>query len=101
LSFKAKISVAKLIDVPYRSLGWNKTSQKSVDFVLVDKKDYSTKLVIELDDASHNFASRIERDALVNTILKNAKIPVLRYPNKRQYNPTELLASIQQTLQKN
>ena len=96
-----QIAVSKLIDVPYRSLGWNKTSQKSVDFVLVDKKDFSTKLVIELDDLSHNLPDRIERDTLVNKILKNANIPVLRYPNKRQYSQAEILAAIQQALQEN
>lgn len=95
-----QIAVAKLIAAPYRSIGWNKTSQKSVDFVLVDKKDFSTKLVIELDDFSHTFSNRIERDVLVNKILRNAKIPVLHYPNKRQYNPAEILVAIQQVIQK-
>ncbi|MDE2589334.1 MAG: DUF2726 domain-containing protein, partial [Patescibacteria group bacterium] len=83
------------------SIGWNKTSQKSVDFVLVDKKEYSTKLVIELDDYSHTFSHRIERDLLVNDILKNAHIPLLRYPNKRYYNSSDIQAAIQKTLQRN
>lgn len=95
-----QVAVAKLIDAPYRSLVWNKTAQKSVDFVLVEKRDFSTKLVIELDDFSHKFANRMERDALVNKVLSNAKIPVLHYPNKRHYNPVEIGDAIQQSFQK-
>jgi len=94
----AQVQLVRLIDAPFRSVGWNKTSQKSVDFVLVDKNDFSTKLVIELDGASHKFASRIERDKLVDQILKNAKIPILHHPWQQHYDPQNLRVLINSKL---
>lgn len=96
-----QVAIAKLIQVPYKSIGWNKTSQKSVDFVLVDKTNFATKLIIELDDASHKLVERIERDKFVDKVLANAKIPILHQPWQRQYNVQQLLNSIQQAISQN
>ena len=43
----------------------------SVDFVLVDSRNFKTLLAIELDD-------RIKRDLIVNDIFKKANFPLLR-----------------------
>ena len=50
----------------------------SVDFVLVDSRNYKTLLAIELDDATHNEQERIRRDLIVNDIFKKANFPLLR-----------------------
>ena len=50
----------------------------SVDFVLVDSRNYKTLLAIELDDSTHNKQERIRRDLIVNDIFKKANFPLLR-----------------------
>ncbi len=54
--------------------------RKSVDYVICDKTNISPLLVIELDDSSHSRNDRIERDRIVEEILKEANIPLLRIP---------------------
>lgn len=56
---------------------WNKVIQKSVDFVLIDKLTFETKLVIELDDYTHLRRNRIDRDSFVDSSLKSAGIAIL------------------------
>lgn len=50
----------------------------SVDFVLVDSRNFKTILAIELDDSTHNEKDRIKRDLIVNDIFKKANFPLLR-----------------------
>ena len=50
----------------------------SVDFVLVDSRNFKTLMAIELDDSTHNEQERIRRDLIVNDIFKKANFPLLR-----------------------
>lgn len=50
----------------------------SVDFVLVDSRNFKTLLAIELDDSTHNEKDRIKRDLIVNDIFEKANFPFLR-----------------------
>lgn len=50
----------------------------SVDFVLVDSRNFKTLLAIELDDSTHNEKDRIKRDLIVNDIFEKAHFPLLR-----------------------
>lgn len=50
----------------------------SVDFVLVDSRNFKTLLAVELDDSTHNEKDRIKRDLIVNDIFKKAHFPLLR-----------------------
>ena len=50
----------------------------SVDFVLVDSRNFKTLLAIELDDSTHNEKDRVKRDLIVNDIFKKANFPLLR-----------------------
>lgn len=49
--------------------------EKSVDFVLCDKKYIKPLLVIELDDKTHQDPFRVERDLEVESILKKQRFP--------------------------
>jgi len=69
-------------------------NQKSVDFVLCDKSYISPKLVIELDDKTHERKSRILRDDEVNRILETARLPILRIKNYKDLDSNELLNKI-------
>ena len=50
----------------------------SVDFVLVDSRNFKTLLAIELDDSTHNEKDRVKRDLIVNDIFEKANFPLLR-----------------------
>lgn len=50
----------------------------SVDFVLVDSRNFKTLMAIELDDSTHDEQERIRRDLIVNDIFKKANFPLLR-----------------------
>lgn len=54
-------------------------NQKSVDYVICDRKYRRPLLAIELDDSSHILDSRQKRDYEVETILKEAGVPLLRF----------------------
>lgn len=68
--------------------------KKSVDFVLCDKEYLSPKLVIELDDKSHEREDRIKRDREVERILKDANLPLLRIKGGNMPTSAELKEKI-------
>ena len=86
--------------VDYKVVGQNwkaafsHINQKSVDFVLCDKKYISPKLAIELDDKSHEREYRIERDIEVERILAESQLPLLRIKNNGSFDPKEILQRI-------
>ena len=75
---------------------FNKIASKSIDFVLVDKKDCRIKLCIELDDTSHKKQNRIERDKFINELFKSLEINLLRYPSYNIYYKDTLKKRIQE-----
>lgn len=69
-------------------------NEKSVDFVLCDKAYIAPKLVIELDDSSHDRVDRQGRDKEVERILEGANLPLLRLENHGAFKPEELTEKI-------
>jgi hypothetical protein len=63
---------------------------KSVDFVVCDKAYIKPLLAIELDDKSHEREDRIERDGVVEQMLKEAGMPLLRFGNNGSFNKDEI-----------
>lgn len=65
-----------------------KINQKSVDFLVVNRNTQSPIFAIELDDATHEYKDRKERDNLINSLFDYQKLPLLRfdsgnYPSER------------------
>ncbi len=60
----------------YKGALW-KIQSKHVDFVICNQA-LEAKVIIELDDNSHNRRDRIERDIFVDTILKKAGYKIIR-----------------------
>ncbi|ENM6294622.1 TPA: DUF2726 domain-containing protein [Escherichia coli] len=69
-------------------------SQYHIDFLIVDKTNFSIVCAIELDDYSHDLPDRIKRDNKINMIFKFAGIPLLR-----SRKTTELLNKIRYYIQ--
>lgn len=68
-----------------------KIQAKHVDFVVCDEK-LVARLIIELDDASHDTQNRSERDKFVNTVLSNCGYKVLHI---RAVEPEKLQTELQ------
>jgi very-short-patch-repair endonuclease len=88
-----KVSLAELLYVPM-GVEWqvfqNKIDRKRVDFLLCDAETLKPILAIELDDASHNRADRLERDAFVEEAFEAAGLALARVPVRQGYNTQEL-----------
>lgn len=61
-------------------------SQKSFDFVLVERGSSFAALAIELDDKTHLLPERIKRDTFLNEACKRAGLPLIRFKTARRYN---------------
>lgn len=97
-----QVHLSDILDHQVKGQGWqgarSHINRKSVDFVLCDKSYISPKLAIELDDKSHERQNRIERDAEVERILKEAGLPLLRLNNHGSFVSSELLQEINRSL---
>lgn len=86
------------LDFKTKTTYFNKISAKTIDFVLVDKKDCRIKLCIELDDSTHRQEKRIKRDCFINELFKSLEIDLLRYPVYKTYYKDTLKKRIQENI---
>lgn len=77
-----QVHLSALLDYKVKGQNWNAAFRhingKSVDFVLIGKESYKVICVIELDDSTHSKPDRIERDAEIERMFKEARIPLAR-----------------------
>ena len=92
------LETKKELDYKTKTIYFNKIASKSIDFVLVDKKDCRIKLCIELDDTTHKQVKRIERDKFINELFKSLEINLLRYPVYKTYYKETLKKRIQENM---
>ena len=76
---------------------FNKIKSKTIDFVITDK-NLKTKICIELDDKTHYWNKRIERDLFINELFYELKIKLLRIDVKPFYNIEKLEKKIKESL---
>jgi hypothetical protein len=93
-----QVRLANLVDVaPYTRRSYthfNRIAAKCVDFVLCDGTTLTPRLVIELDDASHQRPDRQQRDAFVDAVLQAARLPMLHVRWQPTYDRDQLAAQI-------
>ena len=98
----AKVRLADVVRVnkgtQKRQAALNRITSKHVDFLVCDEATVSPRLVIELDDSSHQKADRRQRDEFVDTALQVAGIPIMRVPVRQGYNTNALAEEIQTLL---
>jgi hypothetical protein len=75
-------------------------SQKHFDFVLAHPESFRVACCIELDDSSHEELSRRKRDAFLDASLLTARVPLLRYRVRREYNCEALRRRVFATLRR-
>lgn len=97
-----QIRLPSLIYVPqstaHRQAHYNRILAKTVDFVICVTPTLSPRLVIELDDSSHQRPERQERDKLVDAVLASAGLPILHVPVQGRYDVAELAEQIKAAL---
>lgn len=76
---------------------FNKIQSKSIDFVITEP-NLKIKMCIELDDASHYQAKRLQRDEFINKLFTDLDIKLIRVPVKSFYDLEELKSKIQESL---
>lgn len=81
----SKIRVADLVEVEPMDKGqwqgyFNRISRKHVDFALANPQNLQIKLLIELDDYSHN-DQQYERDRFLEAVYKKTNYKLLRVKN--------------------
>lgn len=63
---------------------------KSVDYVLCDRQTLKPVYAVELDDYTHNYSSRKERDIEVERIFHSAGIPLVRFNNYKSLSEDDI-----------
>jgi very-short-patch-repair endonuclease len=97
---KPRLSDILFVRQPHINQGArNRIDRKHVDFLLCDTATMTPRLVLGLDDSSHQKQKTKERDELVDGALKAAGLPILHVRAGKGYVPQELLARIQQAIQ--
>ena len=99
VSLYSIIEPKKELDRSTKRTFLNKIDRKSIDFVLVDKKNCKIKLCIELDDYTHNKKDRIARDEFIDTLFEQLGVSLLRYPVYPVYYRETLKNRILQKIQ--
>jgi very-short-patch-repair endonuclease len=86
-----KVRLADVIKVRFgmngkgRQSAFNRIQSKHVDFVVCTAKDLAVQYVVELDDKSHERATRQGRDEFVDQALQAAGVPIFHFSAKRSY----------------
>ena len=84
------ISVKKTLNSSEYNKYFNKIKSKSIDYVLTGR----IKLCIELDDKTHNYKNRIERDNFINDLFNSLDIPILRIQLSKYYDMDNIKKTI-------
>lgn len=82
-------SIIETKNTIYKQTAFNKIKSKSIDFVIATNK-LKPILCIELDDYTHNYKKRIERDIFINNLFNDINIKLLRIKVQRNYNIEEI-----------
>jgi len=96
----SKVRVADILE-PIKGLNrsdwqqaFNKIQAKHFDFVLCDNKTLAVKMVVELDDSSHQRQSRTQRDEFLDLACKLAKLDLKRIKAQRAYSIEEVKSQL-------
>lgn len=97
-----QVRLANLVNVTSRGrqqrYDFYRIQAKCVDFVLCDALTTAPRLVIELDDSSHQRADRQARDAFVDAVLASVGLPILHVRWAARYDQAVLVNAIQHQL---
>lgn len=86
--------LSEILDEKIKGQNWKAAlkhiNQKSVDYVLCDKQTLKIAYAVELDDYTHNYPNRQERDREVERMFQSAGIPLVRFSNYKTLSEEEI-----------
>jgi hypothetical protein len=86
-----KVRVADVLESAGGGLGgFNRISQKHVDYLLVSLPNFQPVMAIELDGKSHGSEKQQQRDAVKDQAFKSANLPLVRVPVSRDLSDVML-----------
>ena len=85
-------------DSKQKARAFNRICRKSVDYVIANKETQATRVCIELDDYTHSWNSRQERDDFINTVFDEVGIPLFRIKVERHYDFYEIVSTVKRML---
>lgn len=100
-----QVHLSALLDYRVKGQNWNAAFRhingKSVDFVLIGKESYKVICAIELDDSTHSKPDRIERDAEIERMFKEVRIPLARIGRFESMTKSEIAKVITDAINAN
>lgn len=76
----------------------NRIKSRSIDYTIVSNTNCKIICCIELDDYTHNYKNRIERDNFINELFSHTGIKLHRIKVNNTYNLEELEKIIKESL---
>ena len=82
LTVFSKVRLADLVWIPdsyrYFNLFFSRIKSRHIDFVVCDSNTFDIKLLIELDDQTHNKPQTRSRDRFKDKVIQHARLPFIR-----------------------
>lgn len=91
-----KVRICDIIEPKNKGkyVDFNRIKSKHVDFLICTKDPITSKIIVELDDKSHDTLARQERDNFVDEIFANSEIPIVHIRTQYEYNKEEVTKKI-------
>lgn len=99
LSIFPQVNLERIINVrDNNNTDRNKIKSRSIDYCIVNNKNCKIICCMELDDYTHNYKNRIERDNFINNLFSSVGIKLNRIKVNNKYNLEELENIIRESL---
>ena len=89
-----QVHLSAILDEKIKGQNWKAAFKhingKSVDYVLCDMQTLQPVYAVELDDYTHNYSNRQERDQEVERMFKSANIPLVRFRDYKSLTQDEI-----------
>lgn len=99
-----KVRLADVVRVPTGLKGkiqqeaFDRIARQHIDFLLCDKKTTKVLCAVELYDPSAHPKKSLLRARFIDKVMKEAGIPLARFPRSKKYLSREIESAIRQTL---
>lgn len=96
-----KVRLTDVLEVPegqWRAAAGRRIQQRHVDFLLVTKRALAIAAVVELDDATHLNLKQQQKDSYLADALREAGVPLIRFPVYQRYEPERIRRAIAATI---
>lgn len=89
-----QVHLSAILDEKIKGQNWKAAFKhingKSIDYVLCDKQSLKPVYAVELDDYTHNYSNRQERDQEVERMFQSAGIPLVRFNDYKTLNQEDI-----------